>query len=394
MENGPSGDFDAFVPDVHFATAVAGLRGLGSAGLRVLAIAPGWTGAGLWSRYAQARTVGPDVAACQEDAARHITALLEHHGPAVIYPSREEGVELALDLQGRLGPNAIRPFPAGAPTQRLREKGALFDLAAEVGLAAPSTLAEASAAELLRSAPQPPFVLKPAGPVSGLGTAKLVCSREQLVATLGPLDPDEQLLVQERIHGPIVSVELVLDRSGRTIARFQHLTSRTWPAAAGSVSLAASVEPDDALVERAAAMLSKVGYWGLAQMDFVQAAKGHVLLDINPRFYRCLPLALACGMNLPAAWHAAATGSAAALSDAYRVGVTYRWLEADIVAAAQGSPRRLLYRAPRPAVGGMWARDDPIPSVILAARGVGVRLRRRFPLQRRSATSADRMGAA
>ena len=140
------------------------------------------------------------------------------------------------------------------------------------------------------------------------------------------------------MRGPLVSVELVIDREGRLVARFQQVTRRTWPSAAGSIALATSVEPDEGLVSRTAAMLAELGYWGLAQVDFVETASGFTLLDVNPRFYRCLPLAVACGTNLPALWHAVAVGRPVGPPGAYRTGMTYRWLEADFVAAARGAP--------------------------------------------------------
>ena len=51
----------------------------------------------------------------------------------------------------------------------------------------------------------------------------------------------------------------------------------------------------------------------------------------------------------------------------YRVGVTYRWLKADLTAALRGLPGRLLYRSPSPRTGAMWAFDDPVPGAVLAA---------------------------
>ena len=178
------------------------------------------------------------------------------------------------------------------------------------------------------------------------------------------------MLIQERVQGPIVSVELVLDREGNIVARFQHVTRRTWPRAAGSIALATSVEPDEALVYRTASMLAGIGFWGLAQVDFVDTPSGYVLLDVNPRFYRCLPLAIACGTNLPALWHAVTIGRPVGSPQRYRVGVTYRWLEADFAAAARGKPRSLLERSPKPAAGASWAAGDPLPGFLLSGQAV------------------------
>jgi predicted ATP-grasp superfamily ATP-dependent carboligase len=190
--------------------------------------------------------------------------------------------------------------------------------------------------------------------------------------------------VQERVRGPLVSVELVLDRDGHVIARFQQQTRRTWPSAAGSIVLATSVEPDEHLVSRTSEMLANLGYWGLAQVDFMDTDSGYVLLDVNPRFYRCLPLAIACGTNLPALWHAVTVGRAVGPPRRYRTGVTYRWLEADFVAALRGSPRRLLSRSPRPRTGASWATGDPLPGLLLSAWAVIDRALRVLKLRRRT----------
>ena len=52
---------DALVPDAHLNAAVAGIRGLGLGGMRVMALGPSWTSPGLWSRHTAARAVGPSV---------------------------------------------------------------------------------------------------------------------------------------------------------------------------------------------------------------------------------------------------------------------------------------------------------------------------------------------
>ena len=64
--------------------------------------------------------------------------------------------------------------------------------------------------------------------------------------------------------------------------------------------------PDEELVQRVGAMLASVGFWGMAQLQFVGAGADAALIDFNPRFYGSLPLALAAGANLPARWHSVA----------------------------------------------------------------------------------------
>ncbi len=374
---------DALVPDAHLNAAVAGIRGLGWAGVRALAVGPAWTAPGLWSRHAAGRAVSPGVIADPAGYAERLQQLAGECGPLVVYPSREETIDVLLAHRPRWG-GAVLPFPGGDVLDRLRDKGRLVTTARESGIATPQTLFHGTAHELRSEQFTEPVVLKPARPVSALKTARLIEEPSRLRSMLDDLPDDEPLLVQERLHGPLTSVELVLDRDGHVVARFQHVTRRTWPSAAGSIALATSVEPDEDLVRETAAMLTRTGYWGLAQVDFVATPAGYVLLDVNPRFYRCLPLAIACGTNLPALWHAVTVGRPVGPPQGYRIGVTYRWLEADLVAAARGAPGRLLERVPQPHTGAAWAAGDPLPGYLLGAWAVTDRVLRVLGMRRRT----------
>ena len=373
---------DALVPDAHLNAAVAGIRGLGLGGLRVLAVGSSWASPGLWSRHAAARAVAPGVIDGPDALAERIGRLAADHGPLVVYPSREETIDLMLSARNWDG--VVLPFPAADVLDQVRDKARLRRTAAAAGLRTPASLWEGPVSELAGREFDWPVVVKPAHPVSALKTARLASDSAELGRILEGLDADEPLLVQERVRGPLVSIELVLDRDGRLVARFQQVTRRTWPSAAGSIALARSVPPDEILIARTAAMLAELGYWGLAQVDFVETASGFTLLDVNPRFYRCLPLAVACGTNLPALWHAVAVGRPVGSPGTYRTGMTYRWLEADLVAAVRGAPARLLERAPQPSTGAAWAAGDPWPGLLLGMSAVGSRALRLLRLRRRT----------
>ena len=348
-----------------------------------MAVGPSWTAAGLWSRHTTARAISPSVVADRVGYVDRLRRLASESGPLVIYPSREETIDAMLAERSSWD-GMILPFPVARVLDRVRDKARLVETAAVSGIDTPESLFHGPARELRAERFPGPVVVKPARPVSSLKTARLARDARELQTILEPVRDDDLLIVQEHLRGPIVSVELVLDREGNVAARFQHVTRRTWPAAAGSIVLATSVAPDEMLVNRTAAMLADIGYWGLAQVDFVQTRSGHVLLDVNPRFYRCLPLALACGTNLPALWHAVTVGRAVGAPQRYRVGVTYRWLEADIAAAVRGAPRRLMGRSPRPHTGASWAAGDPLPGLLLGAETVTSRALRAVGLRDRT----------
>ena len=369
---------DALVTDAHIRWSVAGIRALGRAGLDVVALAPRREAAGLWSRHAVVRERGPDSIEDPRAFAATVGELARRYGPLVVYPAHEQAIDALFDPAAELPPEAILPYPGARETQVLRDKRELAARAQAAGLAAPATLAEATAAELLRTSPPVPCVVKPARPGSALQTTRVIETREQLDALLRELPEGEPLLVQERARGPLTGLAVVVDRDGRLVAQFQQVAKRTWPPEAGGSTLAVSVEPDAALAARTAAMLAEGGYWGFAQCQYLETASGPALIDVNTRFYGSLPLALAAGVNLPAIWHAVTLGREPGPPPSYRAGVSYRWLESELIAALRTSPRLLLERAPAPRSGAMWAGDDPVPSGLLAWEAIATRVRGRF----------------
>lgn len=373
---------DALVTDVHAASAVAGLRGLGRAGLEVIALGPGRGAPGRWSRYAAARAIGRSDVGGGEALVETVARLASDNGePLVVYPGGEQAISALLAAPG-LPSQVVFPYPPsdGDALWALRDKRRLPALAESAGFRVPYTLFEGTARELARASVKAPCVVKPATSGGEPASARIVEALDEVHGLAATLDPEAALIVQERLGGKLVHLALVVGRRGETVARFQQDVVRTWPAAAGAASLAVSVPADDSLAERARRMLADAGYWGLAQLDIIETADGPAVIDVNPRFYTSLPLAMACGVNLPGIWHSVATGNAVAPTGPYRPGMTYRWLEADAAAAIRGSPGVLLQRTPAPRAGAMWARDDPLPSLLLTLRAFGTRLRRRLPV--------------
>src|SRR5256714_15592714 len=104
---------DALVADAHLRNAVAGLRGLGRAGIRAFAHDSGRLAAGRWSRFA----AGRDTADLADAAVRR--------GPIVVYPGQEATIDRMLALRPRLGGGGVLPYPGPQPLPPLRGKPGL-----------------------------------------------------------------------------------------------------------------------------------------------------------------------------------------------------------------------------------------------------------------------------
>jgi hypothetical protein len=364
-------DVTPVVLDVHHRSGVAGLRALGEGGLRPVAVGRRWSDAGLWSRYARAKDV---LAGHGPPPQRLAAAVGRTAGAGVAYPGEEPTIDHILAAAAHT-PQVVAPFPAKA-TRLLRHKAQLAALAHHAGIAVPRTWMVAPARDVRAARVRLPCAVKSEGGVGTLSRTYLVETHEELEAVLGCVPDDERIVVQERLGGPLVCLALVLDRAGAVVARFQYVAETTWPASAGPTARAVSVAPDSDLVQRSARMLRSAGYWGLVQLDFLPGADGLALIDANPRFYAALALATRCGVNLPAAWHGVVAGAQLPSPGPYRLGLRYRWLEADVVAALRGLPERL---RPEPGrtTGAMWEPRDPAPAALLAASALASRPIRR-----------------
>jgi hypothetical protein len=153
------------------------------------------------------------------------------------------------------------------------------------------------------------------------------------------------VLVQPWIDAPMHAVAGVV-WGGRLVAAVHQRYLRTWPVICGVACAAVTMPVAHDVVDPIVRMLR--GYDGLFQAQFV----GRFLVDLNPRVYGSLPLAVAAGANLPAIVCDLVAGREAPTSRG-RAGVAYRWPEGDLrhlagEARAGHLPARALIRALRP----------------------------------------------
>lgn len=353
--------------DGHSRAAVAGIRALARAGVRVEVLTHAAGAAGGWSRHVAAVHRAPrpkdDEALCAL-----VGRLAGEHGPFVVFPGQEETVLAVARRPGTLGDGVLLPHPGGDALLALSDKGRMAGLAAGVGLSPPPLLAGGPAEALLADLPPVPCVVKPPRISADLPAAVACHDEAALRAVLAGLPAGHEVLVQACAEGPLEALSLVLDRGGSVAACFASRALRLAPARAGASSLSVSVAPDRDVLERAVAMLRELDWWGLAHLQYMRVAGRPALLDVNVRFYGSMPLALAAGVNLPAIAWRVAVGGASAAAPPYRLGVRYRWMEGEIASALKGEPRRLLTLPARRRAGAMWDVRDPLPGALLAAQ--------------------------
>ena len=153
------------------------------------------------------------------------------------------------------------------------------------------------------------------------------------------------VLLQRRIVGPGVGIFLLL-WEGTLLAGFAHRRIREKPPAGGVSVYRESLPLDPALVAASRRLLEDLGWQGVAMIEYkVETGTGTpYLMEVNPRFWGSLQLAIDAGVDFPALLASVALGQRPTPVATYRVGVRSRWWWGDVdhlLARLRSSPADL-----------------------------------------------------
>jgi predicted ATP-grasp superfamily ATP-dependent carboligase len=105
-------------------------------------------------------------------------------------------------------------------------------------------------------------------------------------------------LVQEFIDGPGRGF-FALFKDGSPVKVFQHLRLREYPVT-GGMSVAAKYDYSIDVEEKGLQLLRSLNWNGIAMVEFKEEISGKLyLLEINPKFWGSIELAIYCGANFP-----------------------------------------------------------------------------------------------
>jgi predicted ATP-grasp superfamily ATP-dependent carboligase len=319
-----------WVTDGELRQSLAVTRSLGRRGVRVEVLAKRRGSLAGSSRYAAAEHVVPDVARLPADWARVVRDLMTRAGAGLLVPTSEESLG-TLYREGLVGPLRVAAPPREA-YELACDKGRLLALGASVGFDVPRTVEIDSPAtlEALPEGTDFPALLKARrsrffeNERWQSGRVFRVDDREALLRVRGDASLRGGALVQPFVPGRGEGLFLAAER-GRVVAAFAHRRLREKPPTGGVGVLLESAAADPALLEPARRLLAALDWHGVAMLEFRREPSGRAwLIELNPRLWGSLQLAIDAGADFPAlilALH----GGAATPPFAPRAGVRTRW---------------------------------------------------------------------
>lgn len=179
-------------------------------------------------------------------------------------------------------------------------------------------------------------------------------------------------LVQEYIEGGGFGFFAITDESSEPIATFCHRRLREYPISGGPSTLCESLH-DPTLAALGMDLLRAMKWKGVAMVEFKQDARTgtYHFLEVNPRFWGSLPLAIQCGIDFPVYQVQMALGAVPQPPASYPAGRRMRFLMPDLLAVVQhlraGGGRAVLGEYMRQLVDfsirdGLFDVRDPRPA--------------------------------
>jgi predicted ATP-grasp superfamily ATP-dependent carboligase len=251
--------------------------------------------------------------------------------PAAILPIEEASCEWLLTNASRLPQHAKFLLPDRSSFAIASDKALTAALSEQCGIPCPKCYAPESASALsyfVSDNKTENFVLKPR---RGSGSSGIVYGTKiQSVDFERHWREHGALLLQERIplDGKAFGVSLLYDSAGLHLASFEHRRLRQYPISGGPSTQRVAVALGE-LTSLSRRLVEKLQWRGVAMVEWkCDPRTGRpLLLEVNPRFWGSLALAVRAGVDFPKLYANAALGKPLAdFLPSYRVGTVSRWL--------------------------------------------------------------------
>jgi predicted ATP-grasp superfamily ATP-dependent carboligase len=311
--------------DGNARAATGVVRSLGGLGVEVIVGSDTGFGRAGYSRYAVRRFCYPSPHVEFRAAHEAILDRVCKWRPDVLFPVYDEGWAVVYSYMEEYKRNtALVPCPSPDLAARVTDKGDLASLAQRYDVPIPATYQAEGREHALSQADsfRYPVLLKPRRGVAGTGIRR-IGSPSELAVALQEGTPVP--LIQEFIEGEDLELTILCNH-GTAVAGSVYLSLRNAPLPYGP-PVACRTKRDDGLMQTGRRFLEKLGYHGVAHLDFRRDRKDGVakLLDFNARLAGTYDISSCSGVDFARLLWQLAIGDNPAPRFAYPEGIEFRW---------------------------------------------------------------------
>ncbi len=322
---------DVFLTDAHWRKSLAAVRALGVNGIRITAGESTRLATAAFSRYCHRTVVYPSPLFNSAEFIYFLLRELSRHSYQMLLPMEDETTFLISKFHSEFSRRTYLPIPPLEKLQFANCKDKILKLAEDKGIPIPKTWYIDDITQLndLKASLPYPVVIKPKNSAGAVGVSYPKNSDELIKQYLTVHRRFPYPLIQERIpsHGNGYGASFLMGKSGDVKASFVHKRLREYPVTGGASTLRESVRNDD-VRDMAHTLLKALDWFGVAMVEFKMDPRDGIpkLMEINPRFWGSLSLAVAAGVNFPYLLLKMSRGENFKPVEHYQIGKKCRWL--------------------------------------------------------------------
>ena len=324
------------VTDGHFRKTLAVVRSLGRKGIHVTVGERTFLNTSFFSKYCTKRLVYPSPRRSPDQFIEFLLKEIKENHYDCLFPMEEETLLLLANYHSEISPYTYLLSPGLKKIEFVRDKRNLMEFAEAHGiptpktiqispsLSPPSLMAEGRVGEI-----PIPAVIKPRISSGSFGII-YVKKKEDLIPSYQSVHERYPFpLIQEWIPdgGGTFGFSALFDEASNIKAAFVHKKLRMYPVQGGPSTLREGVEHPQ-IMKLGLSLLKSLNWVGVGMVEFKVDPRDGIpkLMEINPRFWGSLQLAIVSGVDFPYLILRMARGESFEPILRYNVGKRCRWL--------------------------------------------------------------------
>jgi len=360
------------VTDGHFRKTLAVVRSLGCKGIDVTVGERTFLNTSFFSKYCSRRLVYPSPRQRPDQFIEFLLNEIKKNHYECIFPMEEETLLLLAKYRSEISRYTYFLSPDLEKIEFVRDKGNLMRFAETHGIPIPKThyLPPTQSLPPWGRGEGEGYVIKPRISSGSLGIV-YVKERKDLSPSYQSVHQRFPFpLIQEWIPdgGGVYGFSALFDEASNVKAAFIHKKLRMYPIEGGPSTLGEGVEHPQ-IMELGLSLLRSLNWVGVGMAEFKVDPRDGIpkLMEVNPRFWGSLQLAIVSGVDFPGLILKMARGESFEPVLRYRVGKRFRWLLLGDILHFLNNPDRFhlhpsFFRFFDPNTSyDVFSKDDPLP---------------------------------
>lgn len=316
------------VTDGRSLAALAIIRSFGEKGFEVHCGDDFKSNLSSYSRYVKKKFVYPSPALYPSKFVEYLLGLVKNEKYDMIFPVRDDITLILSKYKNEFQKYTNLCLAEYDLIRKFRDKGDTIKIALSSGVPVPRTyFPEDTDIERIKNSVQYPVLIRARISSGSRGIMRVNSSAEFDAAYNSVKETYGEPIIQEYINKTGYSTACVLlDDSQKSIATFSYKRVKEYPITGGPTVVGISCEDSD-VIAHSLKMLKKAGWSGVAEIEYILDENGSpLLLEVNPRFWMSLNLAIKAGVDFPYLMYELVCEENVNQVRSYTIGLKYRWV--------------------------------------------------------------------